>query len=357
MRFSIRCLLPILLLVLMLTQASGRSLRGVPTEPRLRGAMVTTFATVADLRDLAALGANCVRWQLMWEGFPSARANTEPLSSYLAWMETALQHVDTMLPHCRRLGLRVVLDVHTPPGGQTPQDHWRLFQQRELQRGLASLWRNIAIRYRGDTTIWAFDLMNEPNEAGSIPDSALSWQGLALELAQAVRAEDSTRRLVVEPAPWGSSRSLVKLIPLPLSNVVYSFHMYDHAAFTHQGLFGDTTRFSYPGKVWGETWNRKRLRRWLRPVREWQKQYRVPMYVGEFSAVRWAPDESAYNYIRDCIRTFERWDWHWTYHAWRESHVWSVEHGPDRANEAPVPGGTKRLELLRKAFGKNKNFR
>ena len=80
----------------------------------------------------------------------------------------------------------------------------------------------------------------------------------------------------------------------------------------------------------------------------------MPVYVGEFSAVRWAPGNSAYRYLRDCIRIYERYGWDWAYHAWRESHVWSVEHGADKANELPVPGDTDRLQLLRKYFRKSR---
>lgn len=325
----------------------------MPAEPRLRGAMIPTFATVADLRDLAALGANSVRWQLMWGGFPSYRASNEPLSSYAAWMDATLQHLDTMLPHCRALGLRIVLDVHTPPGGHAPDGKWRLFQHREHQEFFVNLWRDIATRYRGDTTFWAFDLMNEPNEDGRATDSARSWREVAEETARAIRAVDPTRRLVVEAAPNGNSRALAAFSPLPLSNIAYSFHMYDPVNFTHQRIGeGDTTVLPYPGEFYGSRWGRRRLRQWHRPVREWQLRYDVPIYVGEFSAVRWAP--GAYRYLQDCIRIYERYGWHWAYHAWRESHVWSIEHSSDRADETPVPGGSNRLALLQKYFRKSR---
>ena len=48
------------------------------------------------------------------------------------------------------------------------------------------------------------------------------------------------------------------------------------------------------------------------------------MFVGEFSAIAWAPN--AEGYIRDCISIFEELGWDWTYHAYREFLGWSVEH-------------------------------
>ena len=47
------------------------------------------------------------------------------------------------------------------------------------------------------------------------------------------------------------------------------------------------------------------------------------MFVGEFSAIAWAPN--AEGYIRDCISIFEELGWDWTYHAFREFDGWSVE--------------------------------
>lgn len=341
-------------LLLVATPVSGFARTKSESGQQLRGAMVSTFATAADLRDLAALGANHVRWQLTWGGFPSYQASTEPLSSYTEWLEGALRHVDTMLPHCRLLGLRVVLDLHTPPGGHDPEKHWRLFKYREHQLFFIECWRRIATRYRGDTTIWAFDLMNEPNEDGHCADSARPWRELAHEAAATIRAVDPTRRLVLEAAPNGDSRALAALKPLPLSNVVYSFHMYDPVDFTHQRIGNDTSVHYYPGEFYGSRWGRRKLRRWHKPVRAWQEQHRVPVYVGEFSAVRWAPGRSAHRYLRDCISIYEKYGWGWAYHAWRESDVWSVEHSADRDDVAPTAKETDRLKLLRKAFSRNK---
>ena len=52
--------------------------------------------------------------------------------------------------------------------------------------------------------------------------------------------------------------------------------------------------------------------------------------MGEFSAITWA--EGAENDLRDCIELFEEYGWDWTYHAFRESNIWSLEH------EVPAPG-------------------
>ena len=86
---------------------------------------------------------------------------------------------------------------------------------------------------------------------------------------------------------------------------------------------------------------------------DFQRAYRVPIYIGEFSAIRWAPDDSAFRYLRDVIDILESHGWDWTYHAFREWHGWSVEHGEDRAKVEPSATPTSREKLLRQWFARN----
>ena len=88
-------------------------------------------------------------------------------------------------------------------------------------------------------------------------------------------------------------------------------------------------------------------------VLEFQQKYDVPIYVGEFSAIRWAPENSAYRYLNDVIEIFEEYGWDWTYHAFREWSGWSVEHTEDRSNNSPATEPTERELLLRRYFKKN----
>ena len=130
--------------------------------------------------------------------------------------------------------------------------------------------------------------------------------------------------------------------------------MYDPLAFTHQGLYGFDTGVHYPGLIRGRYWDMDTLRKALLPAREWQARHGgVPVYVGEFSAARWAPDSSAYRYLRDCISLFEEWGWSWAYHAFREADCWSVEHDGDRSHLSPADKPTDRQLLLMEAFKKN----
>jgi hypothetical protein len=82
-------------------------------------------------------------------------------------------------------------------------------------------------------------------------------------------------------------------------------------------------------------------------------KFNVRIYVGEFSAIRWAPGDSARQWLRDVIEQMEEYRWDWSYHAFREWEGWSVEHGPDRKDTRPAAEPTPRMKLLLDHFSRN----
>jgi len=322
--------------------------------PRLRGAMISPKVTEADLRVLGGQWkANHVRWQLIWGGFPNGPADGADVDAYNAWLESALVHLDQLLPVCKELGLRVLVDLHTPPGGRDESSECRMFKEKRYQDAFVDVWDRIARRYRGNKTVWGYDLVNEPLE-GVVADGLMDWQALATHVARRVRAIDPDHAIVVEPAPWGSPESLDYLEPLPVPGIVYSVHMYAPFHFTHQGIFGNPTGVSYPGTIDGQHFDKDRLRSILKPAIDYQRDYGVHVYLGEFGAIRWAPGQSARDYLRDVIEICEENGWDWAYHAFREWDGWSAEHGPDPKDHRPAEPPTDRQRLLQSWYQKNR---
>ena len=324
-------------------------------EPSLRGAMISPDITPESLRVLGQeWNANLIRWQLIRSG-PAAQIKTA--AEYDAWLEGALRALDAALPLCQKYGVRVVLDLHSPFGGTPTAGGYvgtdtGLFNSREAQDKFVADWERMARRYRDNPVIWAYDLANEPVEE-EVAEGCDDWQALATRAARAVRANDPRHAIIVEPTPWGAPQSLENLEPLPVAGVVYSVHMYVPHQFTHQGVFGTTKGVAYPGVIEDTLWDKAALRRVLQPVRDWQRDYGVQIYIGEFSAIRWAPDDSACRYLKDCIDLFEEFGWDWSYHAFREWNGWSVEHSQDKNDTTPSKTPTSREKLLREWYGKN----
>jgi hypothetical protein len=322
--------------------------------PRLRGAMIGPL----NEQDFIEFGnewkANHVRWQLTWNGFPHSPADNGDLAAYDKWLSGELDRIDRMLPVCEKAGLMIVIDLHTPPGGRNKSAECNIFYEKRFQDNFIKWWEHIARRYKGKKIVWGYDLMNEPLCGAELGDGCLDWNELALETAKRIRAIDPDHAIIIEPEPWADPASIKNLPPFPIPGVVYSVHMYKPHKFTHQGVYDNNSGIEYPGVIDGIYWDKAQLKKELQPVLEFQKKYNVHIYIGEFSAIRWAPGKSAYNYLSDLIDIFEEYGWDWAYHAFREWDGWSVEHGPDKKVRTKSPVPTDRELLLKSWYSKNR---
>ena len=185
--------------------ATGKAYKGHDL-PRLRGAMVSPDIDEEGLRVLGQQwNANLVRWQLV-----RREKIDDPLdlAAYDRWLQSALKQLDAALPLCEKYGLRVVVDLHSPPGGHrlsggyAGSDHG-LFTDAACQRKFVEVWQHMARRYKDAKAIWGYDLANEPVESAAGEDLA-DWQDLAERAAKAIRAIDPERAIIVEPPEWGN---------------------------------------------------------------------------------------------------------------------------------------------------------
>ncbi len=319
--------------------------------PRLRGVMYGPKGKEEDLRELAQWKGNLIRWQFYWwDGtFPERRLD---LALYDKWLEETITEVDRWLPLCRELGIRVVIDLHTPPGAGA-SGQLAIFEKEAYQQKFIQVWDRLATHYKDKPGIWGYDLINEPVE-GKVAAGLLDWRALAGHVAQRVRAIDPKRAIIIEPGPHGGWGNLEFFEPLDVPGIVYSVHLYEPMKFTHQGVLGGMPAGKeYPGTFDGVYWDKAKIKETLGPVREYQKDYNVPIYVGEFSAPRWAPGDSAARYLRDCIEIFEEYGWDWSYHAFREWHGWNVEVRADFLEESSSLEPTSRKKVLTDAFSRN----
>lgn len=319
----------------------------ITEQPPLRGMMSPAMFRKGDLEVLALWGANVIRWQLVrnW-----GQQNTDrDLEEYRHWMDTKLDELDQVLEHAERLGMKVVIDLHSPPGGRSPEV--MLFHQKQYLELFIETWRKIARRFRDKPALWGYDLLNEPMQSQPARTDYLAAQRLA---AEAIRKIDPETPIIIESNDWCSPRSFNYLSPLPLKNLIYQVHMYWPGGYTHQKVgnsWGISTKEQmevYPSAKY----NRQTLKAYLQPVRDFQLRYGARIYVGEFSAVRWAP--GAAQYLKDCISIFEEYGWDWTYHAFREWSGWSVEHSDDPKITTPVETDTARKKVLLDGFKRNR---
>ncbi|PIP03786.1 MAG: hypothetical protein COZ23_10660 [Hydrogenophilales bacterium CG_4_10_14_3_um_filter_58_23] len=313
-----------------------------------------------DINDLAATGANIVR--ITFNNLPMMD-KTPPY----AISPAAMEKLDRILDWCVAAKIRVIVDPHTFPGTNLnvttmPDDPlWRDFA---FHARIVSFWSELSRRYKDrGQVIFAYDLLNEPN----LPDSAkkggpADWNLLASKIVAAIRVNDKTRYLVIEPMGkklvsgiWVNNIDGLDSLELPQdSRLVVSPHMYLPLKFSHQGVFSYFNKaYSYPSKIDGVTWNKAALRKALEPVVRFQKRYDVPILVGEFSAARWIGD-SGNQYLRDLIDIFEENGWSWTYHAFRAAGVWDAEMSNVNEKDQVRYKDTPRMKMLKGYLSRNK---
>lgn len=322
------------------------------TLPRLRGVMSPNVFREEDLRVLGSeWNSNLIRWQLTrnW-----GKPNTDrDLDEYDRWIDARLDDLEKALVACQKYGIKVAIDLHSPPGGRDEESDMTMFYDKKYQDHFVKTWEKIARRFKDAPALWAYDLVNEP-VCGKPTAPDMDSLATQVRAAKAIRMIDPKTAIVIESENWDSPDAFAWLMPVDVPNVIYQVHMYVPHEYTHQGVHRSIEPITYPGKINGKHYDKEALRHILAPVRAFQQAYNVHIYAGEFSAIRWAP--GAARYLADCIDLFEEYGWDWSYHAYREWPGWSVEHENLPANpdvHKPAATDTDRKKVLMQWFSKN----
>lgn len=291
---------------------------------RLRGFMLPSTYLESNMSDLQSWNANAIRVEL-YSGSTKAWSDTDTVA-YEAWLTSKLPAIDGILESARSKGIKVILDMHSPPGGRASDGTHLVLSRLVYQEIFRRNWLRLANRYKYHPALWGFDLLNEPSQ-GTISDAGvLDFYHLQEAVGKDIRKIDSMTPIIFESDGYASPTTFKWLSPINVSRVIYEAHMYMPMEYTHQGVQKQWDTLNYPGMIGKDSINAQYLRRVLQPLRDYQLSYGVPVIIGEFSAVRWAPN--ADRYISDCIQIFEEYGWDWTYHAFREWSGWSLE-APD----------------------------
>lgn len=315
---------------------------------RQRGVMAPESIKYEDLKTLREWNVNLVRAQLVrnW----GAVGTEVDLAEYDRWLDEKLDNLEKALEWAKEFDIKFIIDLHCLPGGRNSGSNMRMFVEEKYGDHFIEVWKRISHRFNGHPQVYAYDLVNEPLQTLFAPEGYDYWN-LQRRAAEAIRKIDAETPIMIESNMADKSETFSYLSPLAMHNIIYKVHMYDPSSFTHQRLRGKGGIVTYPGMIEGEMWNKERIRQNLQPVLEFQKRHNCKIYVGEFSAIAWAP--GAEKYLNDCIEIFEEYGWDWTYHAFREWVGWSVEHEGPNASEMKPVDMTPRQKVLRRYFRQN----
>jgi len=267
--------------------------------------------TEDDIATLRDWNANLIRLQIQVN-----RKLIETEADYDRLLAERMKDVDRVLGLCRRYGIKVVLDLHTPPGTRANKHAGNMIPENYDTAPLRRAWKMIASRYSGDPILYGYDILNEPGCAPQV------WDRIFRETVAEIRKVDAKTPVL--------TYFLTTYYPEEM-NVIYSPHCYEPHSITHLGVGippgSAVVRWSYGNYVDGVFWNADQLRvgyfdRGILPFRLAHPKAR--MLLGEFSCIAWT--KGAADYIRDAIALCEEYDIDWTYHAFREAKMWDVEY-------------------------------
>src|SRR5579864_9414256 len=133
-------------------------------------AWLSNHTTRSDIDSLHAWGFNSVRLPMHYNLFTLA-VDQEPAAGKNSWLTVGFTLTDSLISWCKANHMYVILDLHAAPGGQgndlnisdrdpSKPSSWQSDANR--QKTIA-LWQKIAARYANETTVGAYDILNEPN--------------------------------------------------------------------------------------------------------------------------------------------------------------------------------------------------
>ena len=181
-----------------------------------------TFVSGEDIERIRAEGMNHVRLPIN---------SSVVMDDDGGLIEAGFALIDRLIEWCRRQQLWVVLDLHGAPGGQTgtkiddsPHGAPELFTEDQYRALTVKLWRALARRYRDETVVAAYDLLNEPlpNEYQHMYADRL--RNLYLELTAAIREIDPNHVISYEGTHWATNWDIFTEVWDP--NSILQFHKY-----------------------------------------------------------------------------------------------------------------------------------
>ena len=267
------------------------------------------YVTKADIDFIAQQGANTIRLPFNYKLF------TDEDYMGLTGPKDGFERIDSVVSWCKSNGLYLILDMHDCPGGQTGDNiddghgyPW-LFESEKSQQLFCKIWQQIAFRYRQETTILGYELMNEPiaHYFENRYELYKLLQPLYKKTVEAIRKVDENHIILLGGAHWNSF-----------------FWMLDDASYDDKLMY---TCHRYGGPATKET---------ITHYINFRDSINRPMYMGEFghNTMEWQSDfvkvlkQNVDNSCMMAIQRPEGWDSivvkysetsRNTYQEWREA--------------------------------------
>lgn len=302
--------------------------------PQLRGFQVGGSPSRDDIFKIkSTYKGNLIRHGIynVNQDYPQATtADLQDMVKWKAWFDSKVQEVIPIRDYARQNGMKIALNLGRMPGYGADARVSGAFYilSANYHAMMIYAWKTLATTFAGDDTFLGFDIVNEPGFVNKmVPGGAdhVSYITGMYNAIREIRAIDPTRTIIAE-CMLGIGHPLWAkyAAKLPFDNVIYSAHIYQpgtsynlssSATNTYPGFRLDNQQHvMYRGRVNfgnpGVTINKEYLRDQLQALRDFQLQYQVPIYIGEFGLQRWCL--GAAQWYTDVCSIMDEYRWHYT---------------------------------------------
>ena len=186
------------------------------------------YITEADIRFIASTGANTIRLPFNYKLFTD-----EDYMGLTNNRGEGFRWIDKVVEWCRKAGLYLILDMHDCPGSQTGDNiddgfgyPW-LFESEKSQLLFCDIWQQITRRYRNETVILGYELMNEPIAHYFKNKEELNQrlEPLYKRAVKAIRSVDRNHVVLLGGARWNSDFFMFSDWAFD-NNIMYTCHRY-----------------------------------------------------------------------------------------------------------------------------------
>ncbi len=185
------------------------------------------YITRSDIDFIASTGANTIRLPFNYKLF------TDEDYMGLTSDHDGFKRIDDVVAWCRANRLYLILDMHDCPGSQTGDNiddgygyPW-LFESEKSQQLFCEIWQQIAKRYKNETVILGYELMNEPIahyfENKDLLNQKL--EPLYKRAVKAIREVDKNHVILLGGARWNSDFFMFSDWKFD-TNIIYTCHRY-----------------------------------------------------------------------------------------------------------------------------------
>ena len=185
------------------------------------------YITRSDIDFIASTGANTIRLPFNYKLF------TDEDYMGLTSGHDGFKRIDDVVAWCRANRLYLILDMHDCPGSQTGDNiddgygyPW-LFESEKSQQQFCEIWQRIAKRYKNETVILGYELMNEPIahyfENKDLLNQKL--EPLYKRAVKAIREVDKNHVILLGGARWNSDFFMFSDWKFD-TNIMYTCHRY-----------------------------------------------------------------------------------------------------------------------------------